>query len=298
MSLRLQLLLTTALTTVGWSWLVFPAPAADAIVDSFTPDPSTALGAPAPAVSSFNFKFDIFGGHADAESPAVDYDESLYGGSASFSVPLTERFGLQVDGMTGHYGGDQFYIVAGHLFWRDPSVGLLGAFGSHTMLDRGPWQEIGVDSGLYANRIGVEGELYLGAYTLEARVGQESGDIDDKFFAELDAEWYASPDLKFSAGWRHSGGGDALALGTEYLLPGEFAGGRSALFAEGRFGNDDNSAVWGGLRVYFGQSQTLIDKHRYDDPDGPEPDLFSLQALAGELDAAEEACIIISCDVF
>jgi hypothetical protein len=67
-------------------------------------------------------------------------------------------------------------------------------------------------------------------------------------------------------------------------MPANFGGARPALFAEGRIGEEDRHAVWGGLRVYFGQSQTLIEKHRYDDPEGVEPDLAGIQELVGQLD--------------
>jgi hypothetical protein len=281
MSLRASLFLSTALTTVGAFWIAAPTDAAD--MESIAPDVDT-YGGRAPAVSGPNFKFDAFGGWADASSPIDDYDEDLYGIAGSFTTPITHSFGLQIDGMVGAFGGDPFYGVAGHAFWRDPSIGLLGAYGSYTYFDRGPWVAVGVGSGLDVSRVAVEGELYRGSFTFRGLVGLETGDVDDTLYANLDFSWYVTPDAKLSIGYRHSSAGNALALGGEWLTPVSVAGGRPALFAEGRIGEEDHHAVWGGLRVYFGQSQTLIEKHRYDDPEGVEPDLAGIQELVGELD--------------
>ncbi len=292
MPLRANLLLSTALTTIGAVWVVAPTTAAD--MEAIAPSVDT-YGTPAPAVSGPNFKLDAFGGWADASSPTEDYDEGLYGVGASFAAPIGKRFGVQIDGLIGAFGDDPFYSVAGHGFWRDPSVGLLGIYGSWTYFDRGSWPFLGIGSGVEVSRIAFEGELYRGNFTIRTLLGLETGDVDDGLYANLDFSWYATPDAKLSIGYRHSAAGSALALGGEWLMPANFGGARPSLFAEARIGEESHHAVWGGLRVYFGQSQTLIDKHRYDDPEGVEPDLFAAQDLVGELDGQNEVAKIAAC---
>ena len=79
---------------------------------------------------------------------------SIYGAEGALSVPLGSRYGLQVDGATGKLGGSGFASTAGHLFWRDPSVGLLGGYASYTH-----WNSFG---GVNLAKYGVEGAWYAG----------------------------------------------------------------------------------------------------------------------------------------
>src|SRR5581483_3621576 len=61
-----------------------------------------------------------------------------------------------------------FGAAAAHLFWRDPSRGLLGLYGAHTY-----WDQFG---GLSVSHTAVEGEAYLGRFTLQGIAGAEFGD--------------------------------------------------------------------------------------------------------------------------
>ncbi len=89
---------------------------------------------------------------------------------------------------------------------------------------------------------------------------------DENIFAYADAAFYATPDLRFSVGYRHLNNLDMAAVGAEWQLPTDFIGGTS-LFAEGRIGEDDYASVWAGLRVYLSaENKTLIRRHREDDP--------------------------------
>jgi hypothetical protein len=59
------------------------------------------------------------------------YNGSGFGfGTGAFSMPLGQSFGAQLDAIGGGADGDGFVGGAGHLFWRDPSKGLLGIYGS------------------------------------------------------------------------------------------------------------------------------------------------------------------------
>jgi hypothetical protein len=75
-----------------------------------------------------------------------------------------------------------------------------------------------------------------------------------------------------SIGHRHTAGLNAGALGFEYGVP-LGRGMMSAVFAEGRVGEQNFKGIWGGVKFYFGQrDKTLIARHRQDDPDIPPPD--------------------------
>ena len=62
------------------------------------------------------------------------------------------------------------------------------------------------------------------------------------------------------------------AVGLEYQLESSIFGGGTSIFAEGRIGEDDYAAVWGGVRLYLGQEKSLIRRHREDDPGEKGPD--------------------------
>ena len=238
-------------------------------------------------MSAVNFKIDGFGGWMDASGgiPERNRDGGLGGSSASLTIPFGERFGLQVDGTGGSWGGNAFWGVGGHYFWRDPHYALLGVTGSVTRLDRGPWPFLGRGSGIEADNFGAEGEYYMPATTLRAIAGWEGGDVPSRFFSKADFRWYPVADLMLSVGYRFTGDRSALALSGEWLTPTSVFGGRASLFTEARIGETDFRAIVGGLRVYFGRSKTLIDKHRRDDPDNGVPDnLFASQAFNNTLD--------------
>jgi hypothetical protein len=286
MAMRDYFLATTALVSFGAVWHVFPATAADLSLRF----PPAGFSAPGPAVSALNFKIEGFGGWADATGGVPDRSRSggLGGGGGSVSVPLGQQYGLQIDGYGGSWGGDQFGGVGGHWFWRDPRTALLGVTGSWTQLDRGPWLFLGRSSKIDAANFGGEGEYYLPVNTLRGIAGWEGGDVPSRFFTKADLRWYPGTDFMLSIGYRFTGGRSALALGSEWLTPVPLFGGRSSLFAEGRVGDNNARAVVAGLRVYFGASKTLIDKHRRDDPQGAVDDipdnLFAAQAYGNTLD--------------
>jgi hypothetical protein len=199
-------------------------------------------------------------------------NKGLYGGSGSVALPLGCEFGAQIDGTAASFDSRFLGSVGGHLFWRDPSKGLLGAYGSYTF-----WDKAG---GVRANHIGPEGELYNGRWTLQGVAGVEFGnttsatvgnliqtyEIKTRFFDQVNLAYYLQDNLKVYAGHRYLGGKNALALGGEYGIP-MSRGVMAALFAEGRIGENDYHGIWGGLRFYFGQKdKTLIRRHREDDP--------------------------------
>jgi hypothetical protein len=108
-----------------------------------------------PAVSELNGQIDYAGGMMDSyEGNNVD---------AGITVPVTHALGFQADGLYSHIGDGDFYGGAGHFFWRDPDVGLVGLAGGYLHRD-------GVDT----FQLGTEGQYYLGRFTFGvfAGVGQ------------------------------------------------------------------------------------------------------------------------------
>jgi len=200
-----------------------------------------------PAVSGVNGKLEAFGGEFD--------DNSLGAVAGSITFPLSQRYGLQVDGLAGSWDGDGIYGIGAHLFWRDPSQGLLGVYADHVR-----WEGFG---GKEVSRVAVEGELYLGRFALEGMAGAEYGELEDRFFARTNLAMYPHEDLRLFVGHRYLGGDNALAFGAEWQV----APRGVALFAEGLVGDETGNAVLGGVRIYLGrEDKSLIRRHREDDP--------------------------------
>ena len=224
-----------------------------------------------PAVSGLNGKIAAFGGEVE--------DESLGGVMGTVTVPIGERFGLQIDGMAGTADGS-FRGVAGHLFWRDPSVGLLGVYGSYASWDysrtdpavilrNGVIDTTGADVG----RIGIEGQLYLDRFSLEGIAGLQSGDLDGTF-GKATLAFYATDNLRFDVSFARSKYGTTNSAGVEWMLGPESA---ISLFADGTFSSDDQR-IFGGVKFYLaGEQKSLIRRHREDDPENELPfDLFQI----------------------
>lgn len=220
-----------------------------------------------PAVSGVNGKLAISGG---------EFDDDTFGTlTGAISVPLGMRYGLQADGILGTRDGEFVGGGAAHLFWRDPTTGLLGLYGSYTHRE---------DFDGSVSRLGVEAEYYWNNWTAKTLVGAEFVDAgsqfaepDDDFFAFTDIAYYLNDDFEVSVGHRYTADRNALALGVEYQLDQDVFSSGVSLFAEGRIGEDDYQAVWGGIRVYFGDEKSLMRRHREDDPDGyGDEDLFDL----------------------
>ena len=201
------------------------------------------------AVSGLNGKLDA--------SVGLTNDETTAAITGAIAMPIGERYGFQLDGMAQSVDGDNTYGVAGHLFWRNPEAGLLGLYASHTMMDSG------VD--LDVTRAAVEGEVYWGQITLSGLAGYEFGDVDDGFFSVVDLSYYATDDFRAYVGHRYSQGGDMVAGGFEWQMYAE-SNAAPVLFVEGRAGDNDYESAMLGLRFYFGDSKSLIRRHREDDP--------------------------------
>lgn len=214
-----------------------------------------------PAVFAPNAKVNLFGGVIDNNITGSDEAAGIAG---SITVPLSYSFGAQIDGVGIIEGGESIIGVGGHVFWRDPSQGLLGVTAGFTKFNRDdflvPDQEAG--------RFGVEGEMYIDQFTVGAVAGRQFGsNVEKGFYGNLNLGWYATDDLKLTIGAGTNP--DVSTLGTASIEFQPAINGFSGLtfFADGVVGSDSFASVLGGIRFYFGQSVTLKDRHRKDDPE-------------------------------
>jgi len=281
MTLRRRLLAATALAAL----LTAPAVAAD--LEAAKAPPAPPVLARRPAVDGVNGKFEGFGGWADWRDRARRSNGSA-GWLGSLSAPLGESFGVQVDALAASHRSSFVGGGGGHLFWRDPSVGLLGGYGTVVHNDR-------FNDTRY--RVGGEGALYYGPFSLTGIAGYEQGSAAflntgfvpgavtfdalrsrGRFFDMVDASYYATENIKFSVGHRYVGGRHAAAMGGEAQLW-SFDAASASVFVEGRVGEGDYKGVWAGLRLYFGQShKSLMHRHREDDPPNwLKDDMFAAQ---------------------
>jgi hypothetical protein len=228
------------------------------------------LPQPMPAVDGINGKIAGFGGGAD-------HSNGFYGTAGSLAFPIGQQWGAQIDGGVGSLDGSGWSHGAGHLFWSDPSIGLLGAYGSYFH-----WNGIGASTipriGVNVGRFAAEGAYYWTRRTVRGLAGYETArlnvpnvaglpplSIPNRFFDAISASYYITDNFELSIGHLYTFGRHGLTLGSEYGFG--LGGGRMAsLFAAAVFAEGGNNAVLGGLRFYFGQhDKTLIDRHRQDD---------------------------------
>jgi hypothetical protein len=266
MAYHRNLLNNTALTTTLALGLgISGACAADMVAEPMAaPAPMIATGS-LPAVSQLNGKIDISGGGVQpgydpnnffVRTQGLSSFDSAFKVRGAVSVPLAHAYGLQLDGVIGQIASKTYGHGAGHLFWRDPAIGLVGGYASWT-----GWDNVN------SYRSGVEGEYYAGRFTASGVLGYEWGDVDNGVFSIEDLSFYANDDFKLSVGHRFSKEiGHSLALGAEY----QFLKTRNvgyAAFVDGRVGEKDYQSIFAGIRLYFGQDKSLIRRHREDDPD-------------------------------
>jgi hypothetical protein len=227
---------------------------------------------PMPAVDGINAKIDGYGG-------GENHSNGFYGTSGSLSVPLAQQWGLQLDGNLEGAKGIGEYGGGAHLFWRDPSIGLLGAYADYAHWNGTDLIDhlTGVNSHISANigHFAAEGEYYLNRWTLSGLVGLETVSFHSgvpvasppiRFFDDVWVSYYVTDNFSLSAGHIYAFGTNFLTLGSEYGFA--LGGGRMAsLFAEGWLGERADNGVLAGLRIYFGQrDKSLMDRHRQDDP--------------------------------
>jgi hypothetical protein len=210
-----------------------------------------------------------------------------------------------MDGRAGSLDRSGFGSVGGHLFWRDPRQALFGIYGDYTSWDRYGGVRVGHVAGegaYYLGQFTLEGvagvefgnsasSSIFGSVTATSTSTTAPGpappgvpgttttttstffaaltnsyDIKTRFFDQVDLAYYPIDNWKAYVGHRYLGGLNAAAFGTEAALP-LGHGLMASAFVEGRVGEQDFHGIWGGLKLYFGQSdKPLIARHRRDDP--------------------------------
>lgn len=212
-----------------------------------------------PAVSGVNGKADIRGGYYKSEA---DNTQGFAGfASGALAAPIGQQFGIQVDGAVGVAENDFYWGAGGHLFWRDPALGLFGVYGQHS-----EYRNAG------ATRLGVEGEAYFGQFTLGGNVAYQWGHdakrvaVDDGIVAGVNLKFYVTDNFMLRAGGGIEAGDGFGRAGFEFQ-PGFAALPGLSIFADAGGGENDHFYALAGIRYYFGQNKTLIRRHREDDPD-------------------------------
>jgi hypothetical protein len=227
-----------------------------------------------------NAKLAIIGGVADMDDVSSD-EIGLVAGSVT--VPLGHAYGVQIDGLAGDQGGDFVGGVGGHVFWRDPSVGLFGLTGAYAASDSGSFSSstvvttVGVirtttitsasSSDREIVRMGGEGEYYFDRVTLGGNAGYQFGTgIEDGFYGIASLRGYLTDDLALAVSAHYAeGSGTAVSVGAEFQ-PGLDGLAGLTLFADATTGKNDFMQALFGVRYYFGAAKSLIDRHRRDDP--------------------------------
>lgn len=255
-----------------------------------------------PAVDGVNGKLQVYGGAGQGNSVTISAIPGLSavqpstvwkgisGAMGTVTVPIGHAFGAQIDMGSGTFGNRPLGDAAGHLFWRDPDKGLVGAYGSGILLGdhvgRGVWTAAGEFEayfGKFTGRalIGLEGaSAYTASLTsleLQSYGGNSSFDKKNYFHDIVEATFYPIDDLALSVGHIYSFGRNAITGEVEYLLP-QFRGGNIApsTFVQASYGWNSSSNIMAGVRIYFGNhDKTLIRRQREDDPMArPAPDTF------------------------
>ncbi|MEC9342403.1 MAG: hypothetical protein VYD64_01025, partial [Pseudomonadota bacterium] len=190
------------------------------------------------AVDGVNFKMSAVSGVIGG------YANHMFIASVATPFPFFDQFGAQLDLGIGSYRSSYTSAAAGlHLFWRDPSVGLLGVYGD--------WGYVNPE---HAGRMGVEAAWYSGNWSIDAFAGVQFGQhVLTEFVDEVDLSYYFTENFKASVGHRLTARGHVANIGFEYLPELGMASGWS-IYGEAETGEDDYHGAWLGLRYSFGSS--------------------------------------------
>ncbi|WP_208111925.1 hypothetical protein, partial [Zavarzinia compransoris] len=225
-----SLLSTTALLT-GL------AASAGALAQEAFPVSGDQFGYGSRAVAEANFQASLFGGS--------DSNGGIYGGAPSFTMPLGDSLGVQVDGIGGVVGDEHgFAGGAVQFFYRNPEVMTLGIMAGGYAVE-----------GMGQFAVSAIAEYYIDAVTLEATLGFQDGDVmESTVYGRAGIAVYATQNLRLGAGITYS---DEAKLGGDLQMEALLEGVPGlAVFATGSY-DDDGAAGYGGLRFYFNVGDSL-----------------------------------------
>ena len=195
------------------------------------------------AVSQTNGKIETLFGNVDGKRA------NLLAGS--LSAPLSSKFGIQGDALTGKINSKTSNGLGLHLFWRDSDIGLLGLTTSRVKYNSNKLK-----------RTSLEGEYYFKKVTISGELGRQTGDIKKSNYNRLNLSYYPVNNLALSIGNSHTNISNKNNIDIEYQTK---INGLS-LFANFAKGNNNYDHAIGGIRYYFGKQKSLIERHRNDDP--------------------------------
>lgn len=204
------------------------------------------------SVDALNFEFSGLGGSYQ-RNVIGSASNAMFLATLASPIPFFENFGVQIDGAIGSYDQD-FTSAAGalHLFWRDPSQGMIGLYGD--------WAYVNPE---HAGRVGVEFAVYNGRWTLEVLAGMQFGQhVFTEFIDEVDLSYYVTDNTRASIGHRLTSRGHVGNFSFEHLLTDEGLPDWS-IFGEVEAGEDNYVAGWGGIKFALGSTaDTLIERDR------------------------------------
>lgn len=228
-----------------------------------------------PAVSGFNGKVDYSGGWMDSLEE--------YNLSGSITLPLTKHFGLQADGLFSHLpaeisdGGtsyrpkQDFFGGAGHFFWRNPEIGLVGLVGGGLKNEHEftSYQTL-LEAEYYFPRVTVGamagvGHISYGFSSTINSILKNYFGIDPEptlFVGTLSLNWYALDNLRVGASYSYLLENHLGKLEAEYQTSWKGL----CLTAEYAQGENRYDEAFFGIRFYFGKDKSLKARHREDDP--------------------------------
>jgi hypothetical protein len=161
---------------------------------------------PMPAVDGINARIEGYGG-------GENHSNGFYGTSGSLSIPLAQQWRLQLDGNLEGANGIGECDGRAHLFWRDPSIGFLGAYADYAHWNGTDLIDnlTGVNTHISANigHFAAEGEYYLNRWTLSGLIGLETVSINsgapvtsapNRFFDDVWVSYYVTDNFRLSAG--------------------------------------------------------------------------------------------------
>jgi hypothetical protein len=204
------------------------------------------------SVDGLNFKAGVVSGKLGK------WDNHMFLASVAAPMPFYPSIGVQLDLGIGRFGSKYTSAASGlHIFKRDPSTGMIGIYGD--------WGYVDTEHG---GRVGVEGAIYNGRWSLDAMAGVQFGQhYLTKFVDEVDLSYYFTDNFKGSIGHRLTSRGHVANIGFEFM-PDLGANSGWSVYGEAEVGEDNYSGAWAGIRYSFGQSSasTLIERDRMADP--------------------------------
>ena len=201
-------------------------------------------GLPKKAVSEMNVKTDLGGG--------ISGGNSNYGGGATFTAPLGDKFGGQIDvGAAKNHGSEQ-YGVAGHLFYRDPTAYMFGVTAMGVEIERRTF-----------TRYGLETEFYLGRFSVLPSAGYQQLAGNESVYGTLQVAYYPKDNILLGIGGTGYGSVKSYGVSGEY----QFEGTKTSLYTDLGVSNHEAGYVMAGVRMSFGgKGKGLMERDRYDDP--------------------------------